>query len=163
MHGYNAIANLSHAIFLLCCFIMGYFLIKAGGSYEVHAPAGLEERLQKPLHEAGLLVTLSVVILNSLMMLRFVYEKYSLTSLSTAHDRGADLGVPLLPAQHVDSQPVQTERSTCMYNCGCLVAPGRRHNGAPFDTCCKACANVEGSPVAHDPECVVREHDRARW
>ena len=76
-HGYSAIANLSHAVFLLCCATMVYFLAKAGGSYSVHAPPGLEDALQVPLRNAGFIVTGSVVVLNMLMMLRFLYEKCS--------------------------------------------------------------------------------------
>ena len=58
---------------------MLYFLAKAGGSYNVHAPPELAEKeaLRVPLRNAGLVVTGCVVVLNLLMMLRFLYEKCS--------------------------------------------------------------------------------------
>jgi hypothetical protein len=160
-HGYNAIVNFSHTVVLLCCAIMVYFLAKAGGSYRVGAPAGLE-RIQKPLHDAGALVTGCVIALNGLMVSRFLYEKT--ISCGREPQRGptsALLQEPLsvlggggaAPQRHTRA----SQQSLCMYGCGRCVAPGRRQdNGDPYDSCCRACAVAGGSPVAHDPECEHR-------
>ena len=170
-HGYNAIANLSHAVFLMCIVMMGYFLFKAGGSYEVHAPAGLEERLQKPLHDAGLVVTGSIIVLNALMLVRFAFEKYTFTvqgenlrsarrSVASAMQTRLDANLDELllpnPADSQQPNPNRASRRTCMYGCGHPVAPGFQPNGDPLDTCCRACARAEGHPAAHDRECLMR-------
>ena len=160
-HGYNAIANLSHAVVLLCFVIMLYFLAKAGGSYKVDAPENLES-LQDPLHRAGLVVTMSIVILNSLMFVRVLYEKCSCTRRERP-PVGDLLDEPLLnyapPPQNVSTSIRASKASRCMCNgCDRQVAPGRRPNGDPWDTCCRACAIAGDAPVtrSHDPDCDQR-------
>eukprot|EP01043_Picozoa_sp_COSAG02_P008892 COSAG02_NODE_293_length_25438_cov_52.630254_5_plen_976_part_00 len=86
--GYRAIANLSHAIFLICFAFTVYFMFATGGGYyvDVGSICGVTETggsicgpqldaVQPPLRTAGRYVTCSIVGLNILMLLRFSYEK----------------------------------------------------------------------------------------
>ena len=174
-HGYIAVANLAHAVFLLCGAANVYFLVLSWGvtghfGYVVDAPPGLEDSVQQPLDKAGKYVTWSIITLNLLMLSRLLYEKHDCCCSKTSA-ANAQLQQPLMmadqPVAPRNLRPLENERILCMFGCGCLPAPGRRRNGDPFDTCCRACAVAGGSPVTHDPECVAREQarqqDLGRW
>jgi hypothetical protein len=166
-HGYQAVANLAHAVFLLCAVALLSFLITARGGYHVYAPTNLEQ-LQGNLDRAGHFVTGSVIIIDMLMLCRLLYEQCSCGGASTPTPRadprlwdGIDgpLHAPLMPPPR-PRQPSRFE--LCMYGCGRRPGPGCRPNGVPFDTCCRACAKAEGQlqPSDHDVECVARERER---
>jgi hypothetical protein len=167
-HGYSAIANLAHAVFLLCGAAHLYFLLKswiATGhfGYVVDAPPGnmligdlsldLGDVLQEPLDEAGRYVTWSVIVLNLLTLSRFLYEKLRcfvnaprsvsepLQMLLADTENGSQVAV----AGHPDRDIVPV---LCYFKCGRLPTQGH-------DTCCRACAIAGGhlSPMAHDRNC----------
>eukprot|EP01043_Picozoa_sp_COSAG02_P061051 COSAG02_NODE_8116_length_2702_cov_2.379946_1_plen_423_part_00 len=89
VHGYSAIVNLSHAVFLICFGLTLYFLVASGGGYYVDVGSicavgnagggtcGSElDAVQQPLDKAGRYVTYSIVALNALMFFRLCYEKW---------------------------------------------------------------------------------------
>ena len=191
-HGYSSIANLAHAVFLLCGVAHIYFLITIFAStkhfgYSVHVPLGhllddkgvaistggvpqeLGSALQEPLDAAGRYVTWSVVALNLLTLCRFFYEKLPCCSsgerdTTAGSSAGQHMRQSLLGGQAAASATRNrwSERTLCMYGCGRLPTPGRRPNGEPYDTCCRACATAQGalSPAQHDAACMAREQER---
>ena len=191
-HGYSSIANLAHAVFLLCGVAHIYFLITIFAStkhfgYSVDAPLGhllddkgvaistggvpqeLGSALQAPLDAAGRYVTWSVVALNLLTLCRFFYEKLPCCSsgerdTTAGSSAGQQMRQSLLGGQAAASATRNrwSERTLCMYGCGRLPTPGRRPNGEPYDTCCRACATAQGalSPAQHDAACMAREQER---
>ena len=80
-HGYIAVVNLAHAVFLLCFLAMLSFLVTTRndrhpwGGYSVTAPPGIPTKVQERLDMAGRVVTWSVIAINLLMMCRFLYEQ----------------------------------------------------------------------------------------
>jgi hypothetical protein len=182
-HGYSSIANLAHAVFLLCGVVHIYFLVAIFVStghfgYSVDAPLAnlldqhgssvtvggvpqdLGSVLQEPLDEAGRYVTWSVIVLNLLTLCRFLYEKLAWCS---SDERNAAGGSPLqqrlllqggeVPANNPANR--SSDRSLCMYHCGHLPTPGH-------DTCCRACFAAKGEllPEQHDVACRTRERAR---
>jgi hypothetical protein len=74
-HGYSAIVNLAHAVFLLCFLAMLSFLYTTGGGYSVQAPPGLEEwHVQAHLDKAGWVVTVRMEQTEETLSRRHVLE-----------------------------------------------------------------------------------------
>ena len=121
-HGYNAVANLAHAVFLLSgarhiVFLIqlrdtrGYFVPSPTGNLRDRSdavnttgtPTNLKDVMQPQLDAAGLYVTLCVIVINVLMLLRFLYEKCR----CSRHESGLkpDLSETLSQALLADSEP----------------------------------------------------------
>jgi hypothetical protein len=88
-HGYTGITPLAHAIYLLCCCALGLFLFKSSrelpsGEHGYYVPlekvlgltesSELVQKWQEPIRKAGQTVTVICILLNSGMMVRFLFE-----------------------------------------------------------------------------------------
>jgi hypothetical protein len=86
-HGYTGITPLAHVVFLLCSATSVAFLVKSSSStgepgYQVPLATVLKQsessnivqKWQEPINRAGKAVTGSCVLLNCLMMVRFLFE-----------------------------------------------------------------------------------------